>query len=188
MRAAGRERRAGFVRGAGMALRGRFVWAPLGVLLLAAALTQLPSPAFPIDPNDRTALARAYEALTGRDIDPRYVCGRAAEGFPDVIALGEFAHDRGCASVGVAVANRPLDPTRGTQAGLARAGWATAAPADRARLALAWTRGVLLAFRTIADAPPEAFARPGAPPFAAPTATSLPDGGVRVEVWVHRAS
>jgi hypothetical protein len=171
-----------------MVIRGRFIWAPVVVLVLAAVLTQLPLAAFPIDPDDREALARAYRALTGHDIDPRYVCGRAVPGFSDVVALGEFAHDRGCAAEGVAVAGKPLDLARGTQAGLARAGWATAAPAERRRLALAWTRGVLLAFRTIADEAPEAFTRPGAPAFAAPTAVPLPDGGVRVELWVHRAS
>jgi len=158
------------------------------VLLLAAALTQIPVPAWPISADDRPAIARAYRALTGRDIDPRWACGLDVPAFPDVIALGEFAHDRGCAVLGVVVANRPLDVARGTVAGLTRAGWSAAAPAERSRLALAWTRGVLLAWRTVPDAAPEPFTRRRAPAFTPPQATPLPDGGVRVALWVQEPS
>ncbi len=168
-----------------MILRNRFVWPPLAVLALAVAAAQIPIPAWTISPDDRPALARAYRAITGREADPRYVCGRAVRGFSDVVVIGGFAHDRGCAVIGVAVASRPFELAHGTPVGLARAGWATAPPPERARLALAWTSGVLLAFRTALDTAPEAFARPGAPAFANPAATPLPDGGVRVELWVQ---
>jgi hypothetical protein len=189
--AAGARARAGI--GGPTIARNRFVWAPLIVLLLGAALTQLPVPAWPISADDRPAIARAYRALTGRDADPRWVCGLDVPAFPDVIALGEFAYDRGCAVIGVVVANRPLDIARGTVAGLARAGWSAAAPAERSRLALAWTRGALLAWRNVLDQAPEVFARRstanvGAPAFEPPKATSLPDGGARVELWVQEPS
>jgi hypothetical protein len=171
-----------------MILRNRFVWPPLVVVLAALALAQIPIPAWTISADDAASIARAYRTLTGRDVDPQWVCGRAAPDFPDVIALGEFAYDRGCAVIGVVVASRPLDLARGTAAGLARAGWASAPPAERARLALAWTRSVLLAYRPALDAAPEAFGRPDAPAFAPPSTEALPDGGVRVTLWVSEPS
>src|SRR5882724_8518405 len=86
--------------------RNRFIWAPLIVLLLGAALTQIPVPAWPISADDRPALARAYLTLTGHEIEPGWVCGRAVPEFPDVIALGELVLDRGCDVIGVVVAGR----------------------------------------------------------------------------------
>jgi hypothetical protein len=169
-------------------IRNRFVWPPVAVVLVALALTQIPIPAWTISPDDGPALARAYRVLTGRTIEPRWVCGRAVPEFPDAIALGEFAYDRGCAVIGVVVDNRPLELAPGTLAGLARAGWSSASPADRGRLALAWTRGVLLAYRAVPDTAPEPFARTGAPAFAPPATTALPDGGVRIELWVQEPS
>lgn len=158
------------------------------MLLLGVVLTQIPVPAWPISADDRPALARAYRALTGRDIDPRFVCGRDVPEFRDVIPLGELVYDRGCSVIGVVVANRPLDLARGTASGLARAGWAAAAPQTRGRLALAWVRGVFLAYRPTLDQAPAPFARADAPAFTPPAAIPLPDGGVRVELWVQESS
>ena len=47
---------------------------------------------------------------------------------------------------------------------------------------------MLLAWRTVPDVAPEPFARRGAPAFAPPQATPLPDGGVRIALWVQEPS
>jgi hypothetical protein len=173
------------IKRAGGRIAWRFAWPPLAVLALAVALAQIPIPAWTVSPDDAPALARAFRTLTGTTIDPRHVCGRTVPGFADAIALGGFAYDRGCMLEGVIVAQRPLDLSRATVAALARAGWASAGPAERARLALAWTRGALLAWRTTLDEATADFALADAPDFAPPSATPLPDGGVRVELWVQ---
>jgi hypothetical protein len=166
-----------------MAVRSRRLLVAASALVLGALLAQGPATVWPIGPEDHEALAAAVRVLTGRPIEPRYACGHAAPGFADVVVLGTFAHDLGCAILGVVVAGRPLDLARGTALGLSRQGWGGAAPAERGRLALAWTQRVLLAFNTPLEQAPEAFTRGGTPAFTA--AAPLPDGGVRVELWIQ---
>ena len=80
-------------------------------------------------------VARAYQASTGAPLkDGDDHCVRRAVHFPGVIAIGNFANDRGCASGGVIVDCEYQAQVDGGQI-LARAGWKRANPAMRAQIA-----------------------------------------------------
>jgi|JI9StandDraft_1071089.scaffolds.fasta_scaffold04458_3 antitoxin component YwqK of YwqJK toxin-antitoxin module len=96
----------------------------------------------------KATIAAVYQAQTGSPLgDGDAHCVRPALHFPGVVAIGDFAHDRGCAGDDVLVDCKYMDTPDGA-AILARAGWQKATPATRELLAryyvdevaLAWSR------------------------------------------------
>lgn len=102
----------------------------------------------PADAACRTpaGLAAAYKAQTGRELaDGDAHCVRRALHFPGVVAIGEFATDRGCGGAHVMVDCKYHDVPDGAEI-LARAGWAKAAPATRELFARAYVDEVASAW------------------------------------------
>lgn len=100
-------------------------------------------------------VARVYQASTGAPLkDGDDHCVRRAVHFPGVIAIGNFANDRGCASGGVIVDCKYQAQVDGGQI-LARAGWKRANPAMREQIARHYVAEVGLVWN-MRDEPSEA--------------------------------
>ena len=123
----------------------------------------------------------------GRDHDVENVqYSRAAE-FPEVVAYGYFAYDRGYALQGVIVGKKLFAESEAARKALALHNWDKADGKTREALAKAWVEHISLGFDSIIWQADEDFTR--AKKIYAPlSATSSPDGNVTVRVWLHGKS
>lgn len=94
-----------------------------------------PKPGPSIARDDKAALAAAVRAAGGVFDDDD--CGAWPSTFPRVVAVGSFAHDRGCDLSGLMIDGKWI--TENTSiAGLQTVGFAAAASEEKQRLARAW--------------------------------------------------
>lgn len=104
--------------------------------------------------NTAASLAAVYQEQTGQPLrDGDAHCVRPALHFPGVVAIGDFATDRGCAGAHVMVDCKYHDAPDGA-AILARAGWARADPTTRELLARAYVDEVASPWNRSGDASP----------------------------------
>lgn len=87
-----------------------------------------------------------------RNLEVRHLCVKRPELFPGVVVLGEFAHDRGCADPVTYADCNLRKPLNGTDLML-RAGWKSASPELRRRLALEYVNEVALVWGGRSDEP-----------------------------------
>jgi hypothetical protein len=99
--------------------------------------------------------------------------------------FGDFADDRGCAYaeafVGCCIDKIGDDGDDAIMLG--DLGWATATPAERAKLAVDYL-GAVYAVSGLTETTAD-FGAAGHPAFTPPASSALPDGGVRYTAWIQ---
>jgi hypothetical protein len=140
-----------------------------------------------VEPKTAEEAVAAFARLEKREAEIPYLCAKL---MPELGAalIGGTATEVGCAYTHVLHRCRAYKGNDAAPAVLGALGWAAKAPAERARLAMAWTRGVVFP-RAEQDVFLESttiqFAR-AMQPFSPPTAEPTADGGARVTVWIEQ--
>ncbi len=138
----------------------------------------------PIAPDDRATVAKALADAGVRFGDDD--CVAWAPSFPRVVAVGSFAHDRGCETVGLLVDRRWHAGDAGVAAALATVGFAAAALVEREALARRWVDEVEHAFGDHFVTESElAFELDGSSRFQPVLARTNKLGAVVVEGWTR---
>ncbi len=152
------------------------------------AVTAAPTPTPPAaEPppfarDDKVAVRLALKQA-GLDLDD-HDCLAWPASFPRVVAVGQFAHDRGCELAGIFV-DRRFITSDGEVAALATRDFMNTRLAAKEALARAWIDEVVHAFGgEFVTEPGAAFSLPDAPTFAPVFARLNKIGGVVVEGWI----
>lgn len=122
-------------------------------------------------------VVQTWDKAKGREISTsdEGACVWRAWGFPGVIVLGSFAHDRGCKPMGTFI-DCELGEWTSVEL-LARAGWNKAKPKARETIAMRYLRQIHTKYRSgLTDDP------------AKPVIKSGNDGSVTVTAWTARPS
>ena len=129
----------------------------------------------------------AREAKSGKQLDAESKgCVQLPKELPDIILLGSFAYDRGCALDGAIIKKRGLSmSTDFSRIALESLGWKMADTEKRKELALNWVRFGLLAFENPLLKATEDFK---SQPFQTPQVSLNTDGSITVSLWVRRPS
>jgi hypothetical protein len=128
----------------------------------------------------------AYNRAAGASCDQvaRCLCVRRWDATPEVVIVGAFRYDAGCADPGAFV-HGEWYPTisKATLPALDAVGWKTAEDERRAKLAVDWANQGLRAFDgpLLTDRP---STLPESRPFSPPTVESDGAHGVRISGWV----
>ena len=128
---------------------------------------------------------RAYEAVTGNDINKDMFCVHRPKGLEQVVVVGELVMDYGCKMTGVFVGRAMGELKPMTPKGLELNGWAD--HGKRKKLALSWVQEVVMAFTSVVKEENEDFKKDGTPAFSPPSVENTAMGGVRVELWIIEA-
>jgi hypothetical protein len=140
------------------------------------------------DRNDRAAVLRALNAVTGQSFDPQGLCIVVPEHFPDLVVIESVVPDAGCLMQGVFVRGRWQHGNAGLLEGVAHdafaaRGWASASAEARRTMAMQWVSEVVGG--VVVD-PARLDLRYQGQGITAPTSEARPDGGVIVRAWVIR--
>ena len=120
----------------------------------------------------------------GREHPVEKVNFRRAEEFPEVVAYGFFAYDRGYELEGVIVGSKSFPQQAAARKALALHHWDTADARTRENLAKAWVQHIALGFDSpIYQATPD-FAEANKT-YEPLSAVSASNGSVTVRVWIH---
>lgn len=120
----------------------------------------------------------------GRKEPVEKILFKRSEAFPEVVAYGFFAHDRGYRLQEIIVESKSMRPKEAARAALALHGWDKADAKTREKLGKAWIKDILLGFSSPLEQPTSAFAKQKKK-FEPITVTSKNDGSVTVRVWVQ---
>jgi len=130
-------------------------------------------------------LTAAREAVSGKQLGAYSKgCVRRSPDLPNIIVVGSFAHDRGCAFQGAFIDSSYFEGEESnlSQRALNALGWETSVPGRRKELARLWVEKGLLSFVTV-------LARKGGDfpigRFHRPRVITNGDGEVVVTVWVR---
>lgn len=140
------------------------------------------------DLSTRDGINAAREALAGKKLDDRSKnCVHMDSDLPGVVAVGNFAYDRGCRFEGVFVKSHYFgkDDASLSRNALDVLGWKTANPKQREKLAHAWVENGLLGFLTVLSEKNADFADHS---FHAPQAISKRNGETVVTLWIRLPS
>jgi hypothetical protein len=130
-------------------------------------------------------LTAAREAVSGKQLGAYSKgCVRRSPDLPNIIVVGSFAHDRGCAFQGAFIDSSYFEGEMSevSQKALHALGWERSGAGRREELARLWVEKGLLSFVTV-------LAREGGDfpvgRFQPPRAITTKDGEIVVSVWVR---
>jgi hypothetical protein len=161
-------------------LHNRVIHALCPLLLTALACNALSLPLWDLSTDSGVLLA--YNTITEQHLAPDDFCIHHPNGLKEVVVVGGFAHDLGCKGDELFVGQTLGHFDHLTDEGLALNGWNNGT--GREELALLWVEEVILAWRSPVPTENEDFTKVGIP-FSPPTAQTLNDDRVLVELWVR---
>jgi hypothetical protein len=130
-------------------------------------------------------LTAAREAVSGKRLGAYSKgCVRRSPDLPNIIVVGSFAHDRGCAFHGVFIDSSYFEGEASdvSRRALNALGWETSDAGRREELARLWVERGLLSFVTVLARKSEDFPIRR---FQPPRAITTKDGDIVVTVWVR---
>jgi hypothetical protein len=133
---------------------------------------------------------KVLEALNkGREnkLEKQDVCIERPDATKNIIVIGMFAHDRGCAFDSVFVkGKRFVGKEEATKAALNFFGWSKGDDEARSAIAMNWTTNYLLKFSHPLRKPTHHFNQPDTRPFQEPQVKTNKDRGIVVSLWVQQ--
>ncbi len=126
----------------------------------------------------------ALESITGEKYDKNSKgCLKRPKELPNIILVGDFAHDLGCRLTGGFVGQEYVKRKDLSESALKSLGWEKAPKDVREGLALNWVKNGMMAFGNPLDKATKDFTNRK---FEKPRAKSDNDGNITITLWLKR--